>query len=525
MVNTRLLTQCPARPTVFEGARIVPLAAACIERECMPSTETRCYALSYECRRDAQQICDHLMPQTKKKNTDESRRHRVIVVEQSVNLTKRLTHLFAESDYDVMHETNLDRVLERFERTKYDVLLITGAAFQSGEIAGGELLDVIAQKSPATQTLFIAEEKDIRIAMEALRAGSYQYAVEPISDEELQLLIETALENRSAFAENLLFREQSEEPTRLEQLVGSSVPMRDLYRLIRQAASTDIPVLITGETGTGKDLVAQAIHTQSKRARGPYIPVHLASIPSELLASELFGHEKGAFTGASDRRQGHFELARDGSIFLDEIGTVDELVQISLLRLIEQAKFMRLGGKRWHTSNARIIAATNDDLAERVEDGSFREDLYFRLDVFRITLPPLRKRHGDIPLLVDEFMLRYNREYNKRVQGMSPECVRVLESYSWPGNVRELKNVLQRAIVVCDGETLRPEHLPSRTQSENAALQTVQFPLGTPLKKVEAAFIEQTLRVAHSRTEAARVLGISRKSLYNKMKRYGLDGE
>jgi DNA-binding NtrC family response regulator len=450
--------------------------------------------------------------------------HHIIVVEKSGDLTLRLKDLFPEGRFRVTHEPDLDRVLERFEQTKFSILLITGTAFQSGEIAGVELLDVIATKSPATQTLFIALEQDIDIAMQALRAGSYQYALEPVSDEELRMLIETAIENRSAFADNMMLREQSDQPMRLEQLVGSSMAMQNVYRLIRQAASTDIPVLITGETGTGKDLVAEAIHTNSKRAKGPYIPVHLASIPNELLASELFGHEKGAFTGASDRRQGNFELARDGSIFLDEIGTVDELVQVSMLRVIEQQRFMRLGGKKWHTSNARIIAATNEDLAQRVADGTFREDLYFRLDVFRIPLPPLRDRHGDIPLLVDEFMLRYNREYNKRVQGMSPECVRILESYPWPGNVRELKNVLQRAIVVCDGETLRPEHLPSRTQAKGAGPSTLQIPLGSPLEKVEAAYIEQTLKSVPNRTEAARLLGISRKSLYNKIKRYGLNG-
>lgn len=465
------------------------------------------------------------MSQKREKSTPPSRIFRFIVVERSFDLTTRLTQLFPADHYEITREPDLDRVLERFDKTKYDVLLITGAAFQSGKIEGVELLDVIATKSPATQTLFIAEVKDIRMAMAALKAGSYQYAVEPISDEELRLLIETALVDRPEFAEDLLIREQSPTVTRLEQLVGSSAPMHDLYRLIRQAASTDIPVLITGETGTGKDLVAQAIHMQSNRANGPYVPVHLASLPREILASELFGHEKGSFTGAHERRQGHFELARDGSIFLDEIGTVDEQVQVSLLRIIEQKKFTRLGGKRSHTTNARIIAASNEDLMVRVSDGTFREDLYYRLDVFRIPVPPLRERHGDIPLLVDEFMLRYNREYHKQVQGMSPDCIRVLESYSWPGNVRELKHVLQRAVIVCDGETLRAEHLPSRVLERDSEFPSVQVRLGTPLRDVEATVIQRTLAMVGSRTEAARMLGISRKSLYNKMKRYEISDE
>jgi DNA-binding NtrC family response regulator len=461
----------------------------------------------------------------KKKSNSGTPICRVIVVERSFELSRRLTSIFPSDTYTIAREADLDRVLERFEETKYDVLLITGEAFQSGEIEGVDLLDVIATKSPATQTLFIAEAHDIRLAMAALKAGSYQYAVEPVSEEELRLLIDTAIENRPALAEDLLVREQSTEVTRLDLLVGVSAPMQDLYRLIRQAASTDVPVLITGETGTGKDLVAQAIHTESARAKGPYVPVHLGSVPNEIVASELFGHEKGTFTGAHERRQGRFELARDGSIFLDEIGTVDEQVQISLLRIIEQKKFLRLGGKRSLSTNARIVAATNDDLLERVNEGTFREDLYYRLDVFRIPVPPLRDRHGDMALLVDEFMLRYNREYNKQVQGVSPECVRALEAYPWPGNVRELKNALQRAIIVCDGETLKSEHLPARLLNAEVRVPTVPIRIGTPLREVEEVLIRKTVSIADSRTEAARLLGISRKSLYNKMKKLGLLSE
>jgi transcriptional regulator with PAS, ATPase and Fis domain len=281
--------------------------------------------------------------------------------------------------------------------------------------------------------------------------------------------------------------------------------------------------LILGERGTGKDLVAQAIHQQTKRRNGPYILVNLGALPQELVGSELFGHEKGAFTGALERREGKFEQARDGSILLDEISTIDEKVQVSLLRLIEQKNFQRLGGKRTISTNVRLIAASNQNLAETVEQGMFRKDLYYRLDVFRIMMPALRERAGDVVLLVDEFIRRYNKTFQKNILGISPECISLLESYDWPGNVRELKNVIQRAVLVCEGEVLLTEHMPPRFKPDKTVRPRVTFEVGTALEEVEREMITRALAMTrNNRKRAAELLGISRRALYNKLKKHSI---
>lgn len=306
-----------------------------------------------------------------------------------------------------------------------------------------------------------------------------------------------------------------------DHIVGRSKPMEDVYRQIRQAAATDIPVLLIGETGTGKDVVARSIHARSGRCEGPFTAVNLGALPKELVASELFGHRKGAFTGATEERKGKFELAHDGTIFLDEIASINEKVQVSLLRLLERKEFRRLGGQEKIKTNARLIAASNQDLSDEVEEGNFREDLYYRLDVFRISLPPLRERPGDIPLLIEEFLNRYNNRFEKSVEGISPEAVGLLESSEWSGNVRELKNVIQRAVMVCDSNVLRPEHLPPRFRDSSPARPSVTFEVGTALEEVEREMIIRTLDYTHdNRTRTAKLLGISRRTLYNKLEEY-----
>lgn len=309
-----------------------------------------------------------------------------------------------------------------------------------------------------------------------------------------------------------------------EKLFGRSPAMMAVFRQIEQAAATDIPVLLYGETGTGKDLAARAIHARSERADGPFMAVNLAALPQELVASELFGHEKGAFTSAEQRREGKFELADNGTIFLDEIAAIDEKVQVSLLRLIERKNFHRLGGRAAISTNARLIAASNQNLAEDVKRGTFREDLYYRLDVFRIVMPPVRERRTDIPDLIDVFLRRFNKNLEKDISGVSSECVAILEAYDWPGNVRELKNVIQRAALVCNGDTLLPEHLPPRFRKSAGQSPKVSFEVGATLAEVEREMIVRTLEmVDHNRTHAAEKLGISRRALYNKMRRYNID--
>jgi DNA-binding NtrC family response regulator len=449
-------------------------------------------------------------------------RIRIIAVDASADLAGRLKGLFGDNKVEVHRESNIDRVLEKFESEPYDVLIVTSAAFEEGQADGIRLLEAITANSPMTQMLFLVEPGDIKTAMSALKAGTYQYAKLPIDDEELKLLVNTALENRPVYGTNL-FLEAKKHQVQLEQLVGRSKPMQEVYRQIRQAAATDMPILLMGETGTGKDLAAQAIHEQSKRKDGPYVAVNLGALPSELVGSELFGHEKGAFTGAIGRREGKFEEAQDGTIFLDEIATIDHKVQVSLLRLIEQKAFQRLGGKTTIQTNARLIAASNQNLPDLVEQGSFRKDLYYRLDVFRIAMPSLRERGGDVVLLIDEFIKRFNRSFKKNIVGVAPECISLLESYDWPGNIRELKNVVQRAVLVCEGEVMLPDHLPPRFKPGKPVCSKVSFEIGTPLEQVEREMVIRALEAAeNNRKHAADLLGISRRALYNKLQKHNI---
>ena len=447
----------------------------------------------------------------------------VIVVSDHRKYASRIERLFETPSATVVWEPNLDRVLARSETNTFDVLLVTSVALKAGDLDGMEVLEIISAKSPITQVLFLAEPRDIEAAMSAIRAGSYQYAMLPIGDRELRLLIETAVHQRPELASNQLLRSEGS-TSRDVGIVGRSPAMREVYRQLQQAAAADIPVLLVGETGTGKDLVAQAIHARSRRQKGPFIPVSLASLPVELMGSELFGHEKGAFTGAVDHRDGKSEQAAGGSVFLDEIGAVDEKTQVSLLRLIEQKKFHRLGGRRLISTDVRVIAATNDDLTALVSDGRFREDLFFRLDVFRIALPPLRVRQGDIPLLADAFLRRYSDSFGKKIAGVEPECISLLETYQWPGNVRELKNVVQRAVLVCEEIMVAVEHLPPRFRKTSRRRSSVTIEIGTPLQEVEREMITQVLEVTeNNRTRAAQVLGISRRSLYYKLRKHGIE--
>ncbi|MBN1764926.1 MAG: sigma-54-dependent Fis family transcriptional regulator [Sedimentisphaerales bacterium] len=449
--------------------------------------------------------------------------YKIIAVDRKHDLARRLESLFLGKKAIITRESNLDRVLERFETQPFDVLILTNSVFGQGDLSGIELLELITNNSPSTQILFLVDSQNIRMAMDALRAGSYHYARLPISDEELLLLIETAISKRPVYGTNLLLKNQRSRVI-FEKLIGRSDQMQYVFQQIRQAAATDIPVLLQGETGTGKDLAAQAIHEKSNRSKGPYIAVNLGALPTNLVASDLFGHERGSFTGATEKRQGKFEQAHSGTIFLDEIDTIDEKVEISLLRLIEHKRFHRIGGRKDIVSNARIITASNQNLARAVEEGRFREDLFYRLDVFCITLPPLRERLNDISLLIDEFLKRFNHIFRKTILGISPECMSLLEAYSWPGNVRELKNVIQRAVLVCPGEVLLPEHLPDRFKHAKRHRPVITFEIGTSLMDIEKEAVVRTLAAnRNNRKKTAAMLGISRRALYNKLDKHKIN--
>jgi DNA-binding NtrC family response regulator len=449
------------------------------------------------------------------------RQERVLCVDPGRQVRRQLQRALADQDLVVVGERDVGRVLEHLEARTYALLVFSSEAVRGKVSESLELLEIISAHCTATQVIFLVHPGDIKLAAPALRAGTYHYSKLPMSDEELKLLVETAIQQTPSYGTNLLLRDMQQPG--FEDMVGNSPAMRDLYRLIRQAAATDIPVLLSGETGTGKDLAARAIHQLSSRQGGTYQPVHLGALPENLVASELFGHERGAYTGAGERRPGCFEQATQGTVFLDEISTIDERIQVSLLRLLEDRQLHRIGGNSPVTVDVRVIAATNEDLEQAVRDGRFREDLFYRLEVLQIPLPALRCRHGDIPLLIDFFLHHFNQVYGKSISALAPDCVALLEGYHWPGNVRELKNVIHRAAVLCSGHVLLPEHIPQRLRQTPPQASLVSLPLGSTLAEMERELVVRTLAYARgNRSRAASILGISRRALYNKMDRYNL---
>jgi len=455
----------------------------------------------------------------------ESQKRKILCVDRGMELAQQITSVFADEQLQVVRESKLDLVLDRMEEDFFDVLVLSSSVATRGAGECVELLDVLSAETPATQVLLLIHPGEIELAAAAIKTGSHHFAKLPLSGIELKLRIEAALADHTLPDDTLLLKKERREKG-FEDMVGASVEMKKIYQFIRQAAVTDIPVLLTGETGTGKDLAAKAIHQLSKRSQKPYTPVHLGALPQELVAGELFGHERGAFTGAIAKRKGCFELSHQGTVFLDEISTIDERVQISLLRLLETKTLNRIGGSKTIKANIRIIAASNENLAEAVRRGTFRKDLYYRLEVFQIAMPPLRDRGGDLLLLVDRFFKTYNNEYQKRILGLSPDCVAGLQSYDWPGNVRELKNVIHRAVVICSGNVILPEHLPLRVQTGTAATQKIVLPVGTTLAAAEREIIKSTLNATgRNLRQTSRLLGISRGTMYNKIKKHRLADE
>ncbi len=448
---------------------------------------------------------------------------RILCVEKGRDLARQVRLVLPEERVELAYERSLYEVVDRFERESFDIMLFSGMVAREEERDALDILELISAKCPLTQVLFFVEPGQMHLARSALQAGSFHYAKLPVSDLELRVLIESSLAQQPRIGPNLLLKEEVDRTT-FQSLIGQSEAMQSVFRQIRQAAATDIPVLLTGETGTGKELAAHAIHQESVRAELPYVPVHLGALPADLVPSELLGHEKGAFTGAVSRKAGCFEQAGGGTVFLDEISTIDGRIQISLLRLLEHRAFQRIGGGETLHADVRVISASNVDLMDEVREGRFREDLFFRLDVLHIHLPPLRERKGDIALLIEHFLQQTARRFRKEIRGIAPECLARLEAYSWPGNVRELKNAIQRAVVMCTGDILLSRHLPARLASAPRRERVVTVPVGTSLAEMERTLIARTLeQLGNNRTKTANVLGISRRALYNKLRRHGLD--
>ena len=450
---------------------------------------------------------------------------KIIALSPDDEFDHRLQRILPANRTHILWRNNIDQIKQEMQSETYDIFILQSTACQDRMNYCMDVLKEIISRSPSTQILFLVEPQDVEVGIQALSLGVYQYAKMPISDTELKLLIEAALE-RNPIVSSTLPEDLDSKRDRLGNLVGASEKMQRVYRQIYQAAGSEVNILLLGETGTGKDLAAQTIHQLSNRSDAPFLPINLGAIPSDLVASELFGHEKGTFTGAIKQSKGIFEKAEHGIVFLDEIEAIDEKVQISLLRLIEQKKFLRLGGKQAIKNSARLIASSNEDLQALIERGVFRKDLYYRLDVFHITMPTLRENLEDIPLLTKEFLARYNRSYQKKITVISAECIQAFQQYDWPGNARELKNVIQRAAIVCESDEIKLEHLPPRfrtIKSSMPANPTVTFEIGTPLEQVEKEMILQALSAANNnRTQAAELLGISRRAIYNKLRKHNI---
>jgi DNA-binding NtrC family response regulator len=388
-------------------------------------------------------------------------------------------------------------------------------------MGGHDLLRTLKDQLSDITFILLTAQGTIESAVDAIKDGAYDYLSKPVDPQRLRILLNKAVERQETLREVKLLRRQLREQGSFGRIVGNSPGIRSFYRVIEQAAPTSASVLVWGESGTGKELVAQTVHELSPRASFPFVAINCAAIPETLLESEIFGHEKGAFTGAHDRRTGVFELAHRGTLFLDEIAEMVPGTQVKLLRVLQEQKFRRLGGRQEQTVDVRVIAATNRDPSEAVRDGRLREDLYYRLNVFTIELPPLRDRRADIPLLVQTFLNEFNTRNNKAVRAVDQEAMYLLERYPWPGNIRELRNVIERATILAEGDFIEAKHLPSPvvTRSEQT-LPTVTLSPGTTVDEAERRLIVLTLEhTRNNKTRAAEILGISLKTLHNKLNR------
>jgi len=453
-----------------------------------------------------------------------SEERKILVVDDEEPIRKGLARIVSGMGHQVDVAADVEEALEKALAAPPD-LIITDL-----QLPGRSGLDLIAElKEMGVESTFVVltAHGSIDSAVEATKQGVYDYLTKPVEPERLESVIFRGLERAVMRQEVLWLRREMARSGRFQKLVGRSPAMLELYRMIEQIAPSGAPVLITGESGTGKEIVARTIHHLSPRSSGRFVAVSCAAIPETLLESEILGHEKGAFTSASAARVGVVEVAHQGTLFLDEIAEMPAALQSKLLRVLEDHRVRRVGGTREIPVDVRILAATNASLEERLATGAMREDLYFRLNVFHLRLPPLRERPGDVPLMAQSFLQEYAQENQKAVIGFSEEAMKLLTRYHWPGNARELRNVVQRAVILCRGEEILPGELPPTVrptvQSTGKGNGNLRVAIGTPLDEVEKAVILETLGACgNNKTKAAALLGISAKTLHSKLNRYGV---
>jgi DNA-binding NtrC family response regulator len=440
---------------------------------------------------------------------------RILIVDDEFSVRDSLLNWFRKDGYQVRAVGNATEALRSLQDERADVALVD---IKMPGMDGMELQEHIHRIDPQIAVIMITAFASVETAVRALKQGAFDYVTKPIDPDELSHLVKRALDTRRLEHENARMRDSIDDLVSVDPIVGDSPTMHKVMELVRHVAHTDATVLVRGESGTGKELIARAVHANSGRRYFPIVPVNCGAIPESLLESELFGHEKGAFTGAQYRRKGKIEMADGGTLFLDEVGAIPAKMQVDLLRVLETKEVMRLGGSRPVKVDFRVICATNDDLEQAVKQGTFREDFYFRVNVFTIEIPPLRERRGDIPQLAQHFVERFARQMDKRITGVSPAAMELLVAHDWPGNVRELSNAIERAMVVGTPPEIQPADLPMRP-----ARHAVATAGDVSLAEIERRHIAEVLeRTAWNISRTAEILEIDRATIYNKIKRYGL---
>jgi two-component system, NtrC family, response regulator AtoC len=442
---------------------------------------------------------------------------RILVVDDEPMVCLSLVNWLKEENYLTHAVEDGPRAIAAVHAEKWDIVLLD---LKMPGMDGLEVLRQIKTIAPQTVVVMMTAYASIASSVEAMREGAYDYIVKPLDVEELTLMLQKIVEHQQLITENILLRKQVSERYSFEDIIGKSEPMQRVFEMISTVADTSATVLITGETGTGKELVARAIHTHSSRRYGPFVAVSCSALPDTLLESELFGYERGAFTGAERMKKGRFELAHSGTLFLDEIGDISLKTQVKLLRALQEKSFRRLGGTDTIEVNIRLIAATNRDLIKAIEQNAFRSDLYYRLNVVNLHLPPLRERKEDIRLLVAHFMNKYNVEFSKSFDRIEDQAMALMMDYPWPGNVRELENVIERAVVIDHGPEIKVRHLPFC----NLPLTSTPTDSRQTLEEMEKQHIFSMLeRNQWNIAKASRVLDIDRTTLHKKIKKYGLE--
>jgi DNA-binding NtrC family response regulator len=443
---------------------------------------------------------------------------KLLIVDDEKNIREGLAASLEMDGHEVETAADGDQGFKRFQKGDID-LVITDLRMPG--LSGEELLKRIGSETPGIPVIVLTGHGTVETAVEAMRNGAYDFLTKPVNLDHLSLLVKRALANRELVLKHRQLEEALLQRKHFRNMIGTSAPMRQVFDTVSRAAPAKASILITGESGVGKELVADAIHSLSPRKDKPLIKVHCAALAASILESELFGHEKGAFTGAVSRTRGRFELANEGTLFLDEIGEIEQNIQIKLLRVLQEKKFERVGGEDTIETDVRIVAATNKDLKEEIEKGNFREDLYFRLNVVNIHVPPLRERKDDLPLLITAFLKEFAAENSRAIDGIDDKVRSCLYAYDWPGNVRELRNCIESAVVMAKGPVIAEGDLPPTVRAKSDE-GWIRIPLGATMEEAEKIVVRDTLSSQKgNKSTAAEILAIGRKTLHRKLAEWG----